>query len=145
MRGPPELIDLVHATAGRHNLNPALVCAVIEQESSWNPWAIRYEAAFRDRYVVPLRLQEAEEIARSTSWGLMQVMGQVAREYGFTGNFLAELCSPNIGVDFGCLVLSDKLAKARGDVAKGLSLWNGGGNPDYSRSVISRLSGYSSK
>jgi soluble lytic murein transglycosylase-like protein len=35
----PEIIDLARRIASAHGLEPALVCAVIEQESAWNPWA----------------------------------------------------------------------------------------------------------
>ena len=93
---PPSstLIALASAIASQHALDPALVCAIIEQESSWDTHAIRYEPAFRSRYVAPLGLPPTEEIARSISWGLMQVMGQSAREHSFAGRFLSALCDP---------------------------------------------------
>ncbi|MFZ0821749.1 MAG: transglycosylase SLT domain-containing protein [Candidatus Acidiferrales bacterium] len=82
-----SFIALARAAAAAHSLDPALVCAVVEQESAWNPWAIRYEPGFLARYVAPLftagKLSTTEAYARSFSWGLMQVMGQVAREHGF--------------------------------------------------------------
>ncbi|HKV06301.1 MAG TPA: transglycosylase SLT domain-containing protein [Candidatus Acidoferrales bacterium] len=109
----PELISLARAAAARHALDPALVCAVVEQESSWDAHAIRYESAFRSRYVAPLGLPPTEEVARSISWGLMQVMGQVAREHGFHEPFLSALCEPATGLDVGCAVLAAKLAAAR--------------------------------
>lgn len=137
-----ELIAAARAAAAKHGLDPALVCAVAEQESAWNPWAIRYEPAFRIRYVAPLGLPSSEEIARSCSWGLMQVMGQVAREAGFHGPFLSELCAPETGLEWGCIVLAKKLAQAGDDTAKGLQLWNGGGNPQYASQVIQRTSQY---
>ena len=74
------LIALARAAAAQHSLDAALICAIVEQESAWDPHAIRYEPAFRSRYVAPLGLPPTEEVARSISWGLMQVMGQVARE-----------------------------------------------------------------
>jgi hypothetical protein len=74
-----EIVALARTIASAHGLDPALVCAVVEQESAWDADAIRYEPAFRARYVPPLELPPTEEIARSISWGLMQVMGQVAR------------------------------------------------------------------
>lgn len=83
MTAPSELIGIASTTAARFSLDPALVCAVIEEESSWDTYAMRYEPFFRERYVRPLKLTSTEEIARSVSWGLMQVMGQVAREHGF--------------------------------------------------------------
>lgn len=142
MQPPPNLVALARAAAARHKLDPALVCALIEQESAWNPYAIRYEPAFRERYVVPLALAPTEEIARATSWGLMQVMGQVARENGFRDASLAELCSPTEGLDVGCAVLAAKLSAANGNVSKGLALWNGGAQPAYSSEVLARCQKY---
>src|SRR5580704_10910371 len=125
---PPEFLSLARDAAAKHSLDPALVCAVVEQESAWDAHAIRYEPAFRTRYVAPLGLPPTEEIARSISWGLMQVMGQVAREHGFAGKFLSALCDPATGLDTGCAVLAAKLAAAGGDAARALALWNGGAN-----------------
>ena len=139
---PPELLSLARAIAARHALPPALVCAIVEQESAWDPYAIRYEPAFRTRYVAPLGLPSTEEIARSISWGLMQVMGQVAREHGFDGRFLTALCDPETGLDIGCTVLAAKLAAANGDTARALQLWNGGANPDYPAQVLDRVAKY---
>ncbi len=119
---PTTLIALARRIAGAHALDPVLVCAVIEQESSWNPYAIRYEAAFFGRYVAPLytnnKITASEAWARGFSWGLMQVMGQVAREHGFAPAehpFLSELCDPEQGINVGCRVLSAKFALAAND------------------------------
>ena len=137
-----ELIALAHVAAKKHALDPALVCAVIEQESAWDPHAIRYEPAFRMRYVAPLGLPPTEEIARSISWGLMQVMGQVARERGFTGNFLSALCDAAAGLDIGCSVLASKLTAAGGEVAQALARWNGGASATYAPDVLACISKY---
>jgi soluble lytic murein transglycosylase-like protein len=137
-----EIVALARTIASAHGLDPALVCAVVEQESEWDACAIRYEPGFRARYVAPLELPPTEEIARSISWGLMQVMGQVAREQGFQCPFLSALCDPSAGLTFGCIVLAAKLAAASGDVSRGLTLWNGGGNPDYAAQVLARVPRY---
>ena len=156
MSPTPDLISLARSTAVQHSLDPALVCAVAEQESSWDPHAIRYEPAFRTRYVVPLALPPTEEVARSISWGLMQVMGQVAREHGFAGKFLSALCDPATGLDIACKVLAAKLSAAAGGhspqlgslsageplLARALALWNGGANLHYAPEVLARLSKY---
>jgi len=136
------LIQLAAAMAARHSLDPALVCAIIEQESSWDTYSLRYEPAFHSRYVAPLGLPPSEEISRSISWGLMQVMGQVAREHGFALKFLSALCEPANGLDVGCRVLASKLSAAAGDPARALALWNGGANPDYAGQVLARLVRY---
>lgn len=137
-----DLIQLAAVTAAQHSLDPALVCAVVEQESSWDTYALRYEPAFRSRYVAPLGLPPSEEIARSISWGLMQVMGQVAREHGFTGTFLSALCDPAIGIAIGCSVLASKISQASGDPSLALALWNGGANLNYASEVLARLPNY---
>jgi len=139
---PSDLVRQATLIAQQHSLHPPLVCAVVEQESSWETHALRYEPAFRSRYVAPLGLSPTEEIARSISWGLMQVMGQVAREHGFSEIFLSALCEPANGLTIGCLVLASKFSAANGDTSRALALWNGGANPNYAAEVIARLAGY---
>src|SRR6266404_1351338 len=142
----PEIIELARRIAAAHGLEPALVCAVIEQESAWNPWAVRYEPGFLSRYVAPLytagKLSATETYTRSMSWGLMQVMGQVAREAGFEEASRAELCDPFVGVDWGCRLLATRIVRAKGDVAAALLAWNGGANPDYPVEVLARTRNY---
>jgi soluble lytic murein transglycosylase-like protein len=146
---PPEIIDLARHIASEHGLDPALVCAVIEQESAWNPWAVRYEPAFLSRYVAPLytagKLSPTEAYMRAMSWGLMQVMGQVAREFSFKEASLSELCDPATGIEFGCRILAARLARARGDVPSALLAWNGGADANYPAEVLARQRNYSSR
>jgi soluble lytic murein transglycosylase-like protein len=93
----------------RYNLPVGLIHATVQTESGGNPWAIRYEPNFRRLYLDnrswpvfgPISM-ETEIVARATSWGLMQVMGQVARERGCTMAFLSELCRPEAGLEYGC-------------------------------------------
>jgi soluble lytic murein transglycosylase-like protein len=72
----------------------------------------------------------------------MQVMGQVARENGFTGPYLTRLCNPEVGLDVGCKVLRRKIDASGGDLQKGLLRYNGGGNPDYADEVRARITKY---
>lgn len=145
----PQIIALARRIAAAHGLEPALICAVIEQESAWNPWAVRYEPAFLSRYVAPLytagKLSATEAYTRSMSWGLLQVMGQVAREAGFDEPSLVELCDPSTGIEWGCRLLAARFARAHGDAATALLAWNGGANPDYPNEVFTRMKNYSSK
>jgi soluble lytic murein transglycosylase-like protein len=144
-----EIIFLARRTAVAHGIEPQLVCAVIEQESAWNTWAVRYEPGFLSRYVAPLytagKLNATEAYTRSMSWGLMQVMGQVARENGFSGPSLVQLCDPETGIEFGCHVLAAHLAKSKGDVSAALLAWNGGADTNYAAQVLARKRNYSSK
>ena len=103
---------------------------------------MRYEPAFRQHYVAPLGLPPTEEIARSVSWGLMQVMGETAREAGFSEKFLSALVDPATGLEFGCIVLAEKFRRTEGDASAALELWNGGANPDYSSQVLARAPKY---
>ena len=145
----PEIIELARRIAIEHQLDPALVCAVIEQESAWNTWAVRYEPGFLSRYVAPLytagKLSATEAYTRSMSWGLMQVVGQVAREFGFAHASLAGLCDPATGLDFGCSILAARMLREKGDVPAALLAWNGGANPDYASQVLARTRNYSSR
>jgi soluble lytic murein transglycosylase-like protein len=139
---PTALIASARSTAAQCALDPALVCAIVKQESAWDPHAIRYEPAFRSRYVAPLGLPPTEEVARSISWGLMQVMGQVAREHGFAGKSLAALCDPVTGLAIGCAVFAAKLRASADDVQRALTLWNGGANAAYATQVLTRQAHY---
>jgi soluble lytic murein transglycosylase-like protein len=100
---------LIKDAAARYTLPENLIAAIIHVESAGNPLAIRYEPDFFTTYIVPCRVKvippcskTTEQRARAMSWGLMQIMGQVARERGFIGPFLSELCLPEIGIEYGC-------------------------------------------
>lgn len=141
-----DLIAVARNVAAHVGLDPALLCAIVEQESGWNQWAIRFEPAFLARYVEPIaskqHLSPSESNARATSWGLMQVMGQVAREIGFAGASLAELCEPSVGLQIGCEVFARKLTAANQDTQRALLLWNGGANINYPTEVLVRVRSY---
>jgi soluble lytic murein transglycosylase-like protein len=119
---PSQLLALARKAATAQSLDPALVCAVVEQESAWNPWAMRYEPAFFSKYVAPLytnnKIAATEAYSRGFSWGLMQVMGQVARENGFDALFLSALCDPEQGLAVGCKVLRKKFDAMTGDTTR---------------------------
>jgi len=98
----------------KYELNPLILEAMIMIESGQEKWATRYESRWI-WFLTPIKYArlrgvttKTERIHQSTSWGLMQVMGTVARELGFKGN-LPELCQPDIGVKYGAIKLSDLL------------------------------------
>jgi hypothetical protein len=70
---PSQLLTIARKAAAAQALDPALVCAVVEQESAWNPWAMRYEPAFFTKYVASLytnnKVSASEAYARGFSWG----------------------------------------------------------------------------
>lgn len=113
MTPPADLVEVVRGTAARHGLDPLMVAAIVQQESAWQPWAIRYEPGYRwlwpsaDNPYQPKGVsKDTEAIQQKTSWGLMQVMGAVAREHGYRLPFLGGLLQPAMGLEFGCLHLS---------------------------------------
>ena len=142
--------EIITKHATRLDLDLLLVAAVIHQESAGDPWAIRYEPNFFRRYVqnkdrsriggyVPRMCSfDTEKKARSTSWGAMQIMGQVARERGFRGEFLSELCDPDVNISFGCEFLAH-LLRTRGSVESALLRWNGGANKAYPTEVLAHI------
>jgi hypothetical protein len=71
MSSPPQLVALARKASAAQSLDPALVCAVIEQESAWNAWAIRYEPMFFAKYGASLHQQQNHRI-RSLRSRLLQ-------------------------------------------------------------------------
>ncbi len=129
--------DAIALAAGGRGLDPVLVEAVIQQESSgnsdaWNPepryryfWNVHTGRPFRtvtDAEVAAkfpphdfpaLAGDDQEWWGQQASWGLMQLMGAVAREHGFRGQYLTRLCvDPAINIDLGCQHLAGHVAWA---------------------------------
>jgi hypothetical protein len=123
---------LIQSAAARHNLPPLLLSALIEQESGGDPWAWNPEPRYRylwdvsrNRTFRTLSLAEIgsevppfdfptlagdrdqEWWAQQASWGLMQVMGAVAREGGCRLPYLTALCGPDDNLEYGCRHLSN--------------------------------------
>ncbi len=104
-----EIMKCIEDASDIHMHPVNLITAIVSVESDFNPAAIRYEPDFFVRYIAGRSFKavfpcskETEAHARAMSWGLMQVMGQTARERGFSGTFLSELCDPVVGLYCGC-------------------------------------------
>ena len=153
----------IEQVAPRHGLEPDLVEAVVLTESAGNPAAWNPEPRYR--YLVdarsgrpfrPLTVSElASEVPPSdfralagdpdqewwgqqASWGLMQVMGAVAREHGYRQPYRPELCRDVVqNLQIGCRHLAGHLQWAKGDVDKALRAYNGGrGSVNEPRTAI---------
>lgn len=120
----PEIRALIEVAAKGYGLDPDLVEAEVMQESSGKVVCSRYEDAFWNHYIVPMKLEFQEGKDRATSWGLMQIMLQVAREYGFAGT-PQELMDPTTNLDYGCKHLRNKIRRY-GRVDKGIAAYNAG-------------------
>jgi hypothetical protein len=123
----PHLLESIRNKADQFALPIALVTAIVRVESRGRLTAWRAEPPYRYYWDVgrkrPFRAITAAERAsesaprdfpyfssissrdtewwgQAASWGPMQVMGAVAREYGFASEF-PELCS-TLGMYYGC-------------------------------------------
>lgn len=116
--------------ADQYNLKRNWVAAVIMIESGGDTWALRYEPNWKYQkdtasYARKARISlETERVCQACSWGLMQVMGEVARELGFEGD-LTELNNPAIGIAFGTKKLAQQM-KRYGKIEDAVSAYNAG-------------------
>lgn len=152
----PTLGEMVKRAAAKHNLPAEVVAAVVWQESRGNPWAFRYEPGFYRRYLessgpgdllgyVPKGIPtfESELRARAISFGLMQVMGNTAREQGFDRRYLSEMFNPEVSLDIGCAYLRrqfdryDNILDNDARMRRALEKYNG--SPDYPRLIYGHI------
>lgn len=101
---------LILSASERHGVDPALIKAIIDKESRFNPLALRNEPAIQD-----------------ASRGLMQILLRTARGEGFTGS-PADLLNPEINIEYGTRYLKKCLRQA-GNMAGAASAYNGGYRP----------------
>jgi soluble lytic murein transglycosylase-like protein len=126
---PQELKPRIIQAAAKYGLKPELVYAIVKKESSFNQFAARYEPAYR-WILNPNTLKPSgcslatEEMFQKTSLGLMQCMGGVLREHGYTGWLTAILADVEAQLDLGCKHLAQKIAKY-GELM-GISAYNAG-------------------
>jgi len=103
----------IETAAVQHGLDPDLVQAVVEQESSYRWFAYRYEPGFYARYLGHLPAYvDSDPHEVSASYGLMQVMFTTAIENGFVGDPW-EMFIPAVALDNGCRHLANLMAWAR--------------------------------
>lgn len=120
--------SIIAATALNYQLDPDLLCAQVLVESSGDPFAFRYEPGFWSQYLIsrtPSARPEGPLLA--CSYGLLQILGQTARERGYVGQ-LSDLFDPAIGVRWGCehLVYLRQRLPVDYDVRALLASYNGG-------------------
>lgn len=130
------LLPLIEQAAKAYGLPARLVRAIVQVESGGRPDVQRHEPAFYERYVDGKPYQtfglsrQTEGYQRATSYGLMQVMGEVARELGLTDRSIEQaLYIPASGLNYGCKRLAQMVKRfsARPDKwMAATSAYNGG-------------------
>ena len=96
---PPEINHLVEKTAGRFQIDPKLVQAIIEVESEYNPKAV----------------------SRKGAMGLMQLVPSTANRFGVSDPF-----DPRQNIEGGVSYLKYLLSLYGGDIALSLAAYNAG-------------------
>lgn len=151
--------EAISLNASLTGLPERLIAAVIQVESAGNAHAIRFEPSFytmvqREGFKTPAGVSKPTEFnARCFSWGLMQIMGQVARKRGCSEMYLSALCEPKTGIFWGCRQLAkcrDRYLATFGWAAV-TAAYNGGfgavkkdgtfTNPHYPKAVLAALGG----
>jgi len=144
--------DEIENAAKLYELDPDLVEGLVQVESggdqtAWNPegqyryfWNVATGKPFRkvtekeisneyppDDFPCLKGDPDQEWWGQQASWGLMQVMGAVARERGYKAPYLGGLLNDvDAALDVGCKHLGLLLKLVRGDVARALAVYNGG-------------------
>lgn len=121
-QGP--LTQLIESHPDRGEVPAACALAVCMAESSFDEWAYRYEQQYKWLIGSQETLTATERAGQMSSWGLMQTMGAVAREDGFTGPFPL-LCNPTVGLRYGLRHLR-KFFQKYGDWKDALASYNAG-------------------
>lgn len=129
---PSELLALIDEVATQHKLDTAVIRAIVQKESGGVAKRNRFEPAFKhllEPFTMSRNLgitQATEEMMQMTSWGLMQVMGAVAREHGFRG-YLQDLSDERLGLDYGCRHFKKFLDRPHYTLEDAISSYNQGG------------------
>ena len=117
-------------------IDERLIRAIIQTESSFNPWAIRVERGFWTRYLGGIKatfFKTPEKDEKwltypdlvSASYGLMQIMLTTAMEMGFRFKYPTELLEPETNIKYGCAYLK-KLYNRYGDWKDAVAAYNAG-------------------
>jgi len=113
-----EFMPIIDKESQANSLDKTLVMAIVWQESSGFPDAVRWENT---------------EVGYS--FGLMGLTLPAARDMGFTGMGVS-LLIPEVNVKYGCKYLRWQINRYNGDVRKGVSAYNAGHYTEANRSYV---------
>jgi soluble lytic murein transglycosylase-like protein len=139
--GEPMLLPfegLIQEESKLHHVPATLIAAVIQEESRFDAWAERVEVGYTRNPRIKHEARRwaaahgntpsvATELAdRSRSMGLMQVMGEVAREQQFDARYLSGLFEPANSINQGATLLRKLLDRYPKDTLAAISAYNQG-------------------
>ena len=126
-----EILTVIKEVAQAEGLDEKLLQAICTVESSLDPYAVRYEPAYKytvspREWASQMRLSvETEEVLQKTSYGLAQIMGGVMREYGFSGKLQTCLLNPKIPLTYSAKHLKNYLRRYGSEV-EAIASYNAG-------------------
>jgi soluble lytic murein transglycosylase-like protein len=156
-----ELYPIVMKYSNIYKVDPALVFAIIEQESGFRPKAYRMEERYWRQYILPNPKYKTNPFRLDKtawgSWGLMQILYDTALQYGMPQNVHPKdwLTIPENNIKIGVQYLADLFQRYK-ELSDVIAHYNGGSyavrqkiltgrysNQDYVDSVLKRYSKWS--
>ncbi len=125
-----KLLPLVKEKSGKYQLDFKLVDAIIQTESSYNIYAVRFEPkstglVIPSKYArINFTTEESELTLQKFSWGITQIMGSTARWLGYQGP-MPFLCDVDTNLNWACRYLS-KLKSEHGVNDQVIASYNAG-------------------
>jgi hypothetical protein len=145
-----DLWTLCKKEGQAQDIDPFLLIALCRQEARRTREglyvcdSIRLEQGFFYKYIDKGNYDPVTKVILSSSWGVMQMMGESLRELGalpseeyHSTTFILGYCiNPGLQIETGCKWIKKKIDLAHGSIEKGLLYWNGGSNVAYPSSVL---------
>jgi len=139
------LEDFIASAARAYGQDPALIHAVIEQESNYDPEAVRFEGHLYEKLRDKVR-NDSKRMQLASSHGLMQVLGVEAQRRGVS---YGALYDPETNIEVGTSMLTACVEKSSAKsklerLKQGLSCYNTGRHDSdrgrlYAESVLLRF------
>jgi hypothetical protein len=130
--------------ASLFKFDPELIAAFVEVETSGLSFRVRHEPSWH-YFVTPEKFApmmgitlDTEKVLQSCSWGLMQIMGSVARERGFYSD-LPRLTDNYLGIYYGCCQLNYLRTKFNYSRDELISAYNAGHPTKSNQSYVDKV------
>lgn len=146
-----QLTNIIYSLCREFEVSHLLIAAIIYEESRFIESRRRFEIGWFNRllplernkllgYVPPEGIcsLDTEKADRSTSWGLMQVLGETARERGFRKESFLELLKPAINLEHGVSYFK-RMLRLKVNEKDALLAYNGGADKGYPERVYSHI------